>query len=206
MVVAHCTRAPAWRRLLLLALVLLVGVLAPPRPSAAAQRAATATKQVAPPPSTRAERAVLMDAESGAIIFQHNADAVAAPDGLSKLMTLAIAFKALKAGEVALTDEVKMSVSSWRRGGAPSGWTAMFVPVNTKEPLDVLLQGIIVQSANDATLAVAEHVAGNEQNFVRLMNAEANRLGLTQTRFSNATGLPDADQHTTVREIAMLAR
>jgi D-alanyl-D-alanine carboxypeptidase (penicillin-binding protein 5/6) len=155
-------------------------------------------------PTTRAQHAILLDAASGAILFQHNADDPIAPDGLSKLMTLAVAFKAIKTGEIKLTDEITMSVNAWRRGGAPSGWTAMFVPVNTRETLDTLLQGVIVQSANDATIAIAEAISGSEAKFARRMTEEARRIGLAQSTFTNATGLPAEGQQTTARELALL--
>ena len=157
-------------------------------------------------PTTRAERAVIMDAESGAILFQHNADELAPPASMSKLMTLAVVFRALKNGEIKLDDEIRISVNAWRRGGAPSGTSAMFIPVNTKEKLDLLLQGMIVQSGNDAAIAVAEAIAGNEDNFARLMVDEARRIGLTKATFGNATGLPHPDQLMTARELAQLAR
>ncbi|MDX2159608.1 MAG: D-alanyl-D-alanine carboxypeptidase family protein [Hyphomicrobiaceae bacterium] len=172
---------------------------------AAAQKAASAQKQPGVP-TTKAERAVLMDAESGAVIFQHNADVPAPPASMSKLMTLAVVFRAIKAGEISLDDEVKISVNAWRRGGAPSRTSAMFIPVNTKEKLETLLQGIVVQSANDAAIAVAEAIAGNEDNFARLMVDEARRIGLRQATFGNATGLPHPQQQMTARELAELAR
>ncbi|MGE0697496.1 MAG: D-alanyl-D-alanine carboxypeptidase family protein [Hyphomicrobiaceae bacterium] len=157
-------------------------------------------------PATKAERVVLMDAESGSVLFQHNADELAPPASMSKLMTLAVVFRAMKAGEIKLDDEIKVSVNAWRRGGAPSRTSAMFIPVNTKETLETLLQGIVVQSANDAAIAVAEAIAGNEDNFARLMQEEARRIGLEQATFGNATGLPHPQQRMTALELAKLAR
>lgn len=157
-------------------------------------------------PTTRAERAVIMDAESGAIIFQQNADELAPPASMSKLMTLAVVFRAIKEGEIKLDEEIRISVNAWRRGGAPSGTSAMFIPVNTKEKLELLLQGIVVQSGNDAAIAVAEAIAGNEDGFARLMIDEARRIGLKKSTFGNATGLPHPQQLMTVRELAELAR
>ncbi len=156
-------------------------------------------------PTTRAQRAVIMDAQTGAILFQHNADEMAPPDGLSKLMTVAVVLGAVKKGEIKLTDEVKVSVNAWRRGGAPSGWTAMFVPVNTRETVETLLQGLIVQSGNDAAIALAEAIAGNEDAFAKRMTEEARRIGLARSVFTNATGLPHAGQQVTLREMALLA-
>ena len=174
-------------------------------PAALARTAAQIAKQGGVP-TTKAERAVIMDAESGAILFQHNADELAPPASMSKLMTLAVVFRAIKNGEIKLDDEIRISVNAWRRGGAPSGTSAMLIPVNTKEKLDLLLQGIVVQSGNDAAIAVAEAIAGNEDNFARLMVDEARRIGLTQSTFGNATGLPHPQQMMNVRELGQLAR
>lgn len=151
-------------------------------------------------------QAVLMDYETGAILYQHNADALVPPASMSKLMTINLTFKALKAGNRKLTDELVMSVNAWRKGGAPSGTSAMFVPVNTKVTLDDLLQGMIVQSGNDAAMCVAEGFAGNEDAFAKQMTEEARRLGMAKTVFRNATGLYHPEHLSTVRELAILAR
>jgi D-alanyl-D-alanine carboxypeptidase (penicillin-binding protein 5/6) len=154
----------------------------------------------------KARQAILMDADSGAVLFQHNADEVMAPASMSKLMTLAVVFKALKTGQVKLEDEFLMSVNAWRNGGAPSGTSAMMVPVNTKESLDQLLQGVIVQSGNDACIAIAEGMAGSEEAFARVMTEEARKLGLAKSTFRNSTGLPDPEHLMTARELVLLAR
>ena len=157
-------------------------------------------------PTTRAERAIVMDAESGSVLFQHNADELAPPASMSKLMTLAVVFRAIKGGELKLDEDIRISANAWRRGGAPSRTSAMLIPVNTKEKLDLLIQGVIVQSGNDAAIAIAEAIAGNEDNFARLMMDEARRIGLTKSTFGNATGLPHPQQMMTVRELGLLAR
>ncbi len=156
--------------------------------------------------SSRARQAILMDADSGAVLFQSNADELAPPASMSKLMTLAVVFKQLKSGQVKLEDEFIMSEHAWRAGGAPSGTSAMFVPVNTKASLKELLQGIIVQSGNDACIAVAEALAGSEEAFAAAMTEEARRIGLTKSTFRNATGLYHPEHLMTVRELAILAR
>jgi len=198
--IGSCARyAPA-------ALAILISALLTALPPASAQsRSAAQIARQGGVPTTDAQQAVLIDAESGAVLFQHNADELTSPDGLSKLMTVAVVFKALKSGEIKLTDEITMSVNAWRHGGAPSGWTAMFVPVNTKEPLETLLQGLIVQSANDAAIAIAEGIAGSEAKFAERMTQEARAIGLDRSKFTNATGLPDEQQQTTAREIGLLA-
>ena len=156
--------------------------------------------------TTKAQRAILMDAETGAVLFQQNADQLAPPASMSKLMTLAVLFRAIKTGRIKLTDEFVMSVNAWRNGGAPSGTSAMMVPVNTKATVNELLQGIIVQSGNDAAMCIAEGMAGTEAAFARMMNEEARRIGLTKSTFANATGLGDPNHLMTARELAMLAR
>ncbi len=156
--------------------------------------------------TTKAKHAVLMDAESGAVLYQHQADELTHPASMSKLMTLALVFKALKSGRLKPSDEITMSENAWRTGGAPSGTSAMFVPINEKASVEELLQGAIVQSGNDACIAFAEYLAGSEEAFAQQMTAEARRLGLKKSTFRNSTGLPNSEHLVTVRELADLAR
>jgi len=156
--------------------------------------------------TTRAKQAILIDATTGAVLFQHRADELAPPASMSKLVTLAVVFRALKEGRIKLDEEVLFSVNAWRTGGAPSGTSAMFVPVNTREKLDEVLKGIIIQSGNDACIAVAEALAGSESAFAKMMTDEARRIGLDKSTFRNATGLYDPDHLMTVRELALIAR
>jgi D-alanyl-D-alanine carboxypeptidase (penicillin-binding protein 5/6) len=156
--------------------------------------------------STRAKQAILLDADTGAVFFQHNPDDLMPPASMSKLMTLAMLFKALKTEQRKTSNEVLMSEHAWRRGGAPSGGSAMFVPVGTRASIDELMQGIIVQSGNDAAIAVAEELSGSEELFAKAMTEEARRLGLKQSTFKNATGLYEPDHLMTARELALLAR
>ena len=154
----------------------------------------------------KAPQAILMDADTGAIMFQRNADQLMHPASMSKLMLVAVLFKALKAGEIKLTDQYKMSENAWRRGGAPSGTSAMFVPLGTTATIEELLKGIIVQSGNDAAISVAENMMGSEQAFARFMTEEAGGLGLKKSRFMNATGLHDPLHVMSARDLAVLAR
>lgn len=156
--------------------------------------------------TTKARQAILMDATSGAILFQHRADELAAPASMSKLMTLTVLFKAMKAGHLQPDDEFVMSEHAWRKGGAPSGTSAMMVPVNTKAKLSELIQGVVIQSGNDAAIAIAEGMAGTEEAFSKLMEIEARRIGLQKSTFRNATGLHHPDHLMTARELAILAR
>jgi D-alanyl-D-alanine carboxypeptidase (penicillin-binding protein 5/6) len=155
---------------------------------------------------TRAKRAILIDAESGAVLYQQNADELAPPASMSKLMTLEVLFQAMKQGKVKPEDEFLMSEYAWRTGGAPSGTSAMFVPINTKARVDELIQGIIVQSGNDASIAVAEALGGTELGFAKMMEEEARRIGLSKSTFRNSTGLHDPEHLMTARELALLAR
>jgi D-alanyl-D-alanine carboxypeptidase (penicillin-binding protein 5/6) len=154
----------------------------------------------------KAPHAILMDADTGDTLFQRNADELIYPASMSKLMVLELLFKALKAGEIKLTDEWLVSEYAWRKGGAPSGTSAMMVPVGTKATVEELLKGIIVQSGNDAAIAVGEALGGNEGLFAELMTQEARRIGLSKSVFKNATGLFHPEHQMTARELAMLAR
>ena len=156
--------------------------------------------------TTKSRQAILMDATSGAILFQHRADELAAPASMSKLMTLTVLFKAMKAGHLQPDDEFVMSEHAWRKGGAPSGTSAMMVPVNTKAKLSELIQGVVIQSGNDAAIAIAEGLAGTEEAFSKLMEIEARRIGLQKSTFRNATGLHHPDHLMTARELAILSR
>ena len=154
----------------------------------------------------KAAQAILMDAETGGVLYQRSADELMYPANMTKLMTLAVVFKALKAGEIKLNDQFFMSEFAWRRGGAPSGHAAMFVPVGTKATLDDLLKGIAVQSGNDAAISIAENMGGNEGQFAKRMTEEARQIGLKKAVFMNATGFHHPAQQMTAREIALLAR
>jgi serine-type D-Ala-D-Ala carboxypeptidase (penicillin-binding protein 5/6) len=189
---------PRFRVAVLACLALVVGlVLAPVRPGVAQTSGEVVVKS---------PQAILMDADSGAILFQRNADELVPPASMSKLMLLAVVFKALKSGEVKLTDELLMSENSWRKGGAPSNTSSMFVPVGTREKLEELIKGIIVQSGNDAAMAVAENIGGNEGAFAQRMTTEARQLGLKKSVFKNSTGLYNPEHLMTARELAILAR
>ena len=155
--------------------------------------------------ATRARAAVLMDGDTGAILFQHNADELMPPASVTKLMTLEIAFQAIKDGRLKLDDDCTMSVHAWKTGGAPSRTSSMFVPVNTTAKVEELIRGMIIQSANDGAIALAECMAGTEENFAKRMNVEAKKIGLTRSVFKNPTGLFDPDHVMSAREIGKLA-
>jgi serine-type D-Ala-D-Ala carboxypeptidase (penicillin-binding protein 5/6) len=154
---------------------------------------------------TLAPTAILIDAESHAVLFEKNADELTAPASMAKTMTIEIVFNELKNGRINLDTEFTVSENAWRKGGAGSGGSAMFAKVNSSVRVEDLLRGIIVQSGNDASIAVAEGLAGTEENFARMMNERAKQIGLTKSTFRNATGYDDPAQKVTVRDLAKLA-
>jgi D-alanyl-D-alanine carboxypeptidase (penicillin-binding protein 5/6) len=156
--------------------------------------------------TTSAKYAILMDSKSGKVIFEKNADELIQPASMSKIMTMLMVFEKLKSGELSLDDKFLISENAWRRGGAPSGGSTMYAEVNTEISLANLIRGVIVQSGNDASIAIAEALAGSEENFAAAMTERARELGLTKSTFKNATGLPDEEHVSTVRELAMLTR
>ena len=154
----------------------------------------------------RARQAYLMDADSGAVLFQVAGEERMFPASMSKLMTLAVTFRALKEGTLKPTDEFVVSTHAWRSGGGPSGTSAMMIPINSRIRLDELLQGIIIQSGNDACIVVAEGIAGSEGAFATIMTEEGRKIGLKKSTFANATGLHHPDHQMTARDLAYLAR
>lgn len=154
----------------------------------------------------KAKHAIIMDAATGAVLFQFAADDQIPPASMSKLMTLELVFKALKSGQRTLDTEVNMSEHAWRTGGAPSRTSAMMVPLNTRTKIIDLLRGVIVESGNDAAIALGENLAGSEIAFSKMQEAEARRIGLPKATFRNATGLYHAEHLMSVRELAVLAR
>ena len=163
---------------------------------------------VPPPPGgfeTKATHAILMNADANLIFYEKDADALVPPASMSKLMTLAVVFRELKAGRIKLDDQFKVSENAWRTGGAPSGSSAMFAPLNWMVSVEDLIQGITVQSGNDSCIILAEGISGSEDAFAKEMNKYAKEIGLTKSHFVNSTGLP-ADGHVmTARELALLA-
>jgi D-alanyl-D-alanine carboxypeptidase (penicillin-binding protein 5/6) len=153
---------------------------------------------------TKAREAFLIDADTGTILFSKDADKLIPPASLAKLMTLEMVFHAIEAGRLTLADKFYISVNAWKKGGAGSGGSTMFAAVKSSVPLEDLIKGMAVVSANDACIAIAEGMAGTEDNFARLMTERARKLGLEKSVFRNATGLPEDGEVSTVRELAML--
>jgi len=155
---------------------------------------------------TGAPTAILIDAESGSVLFEKNADALVAPASLSKLMTTEVVLNELMQGRLKPTDEFLVSENAWRKGGAPSHTSSMFAPIHSRVSVDSLLHSVVIQSGNDACIVLAEGIAGSEEKFVEMMTKRARELGLTKSTFGNSNGLPDPKQLMTVRELAKLAR
>ena len=152
-------------------------------------------------PRVAARGHVLMDADTLEILAEHNGDERLPPASLTKIMTSFVAAHELEAGRVALTDSVPISVNAWRTPGSRT-----FVREGTEVPLADLLRGIIIQSGNDASVAVAEYIAGAEDAFANMMNSHGESIGLTNSHFMNATGLPSPEQYSTARDMALLTR
>jgi serine-type D-Ala-D-Ala carboxypeptidase (penicillin-binding protein 5/6) len=154
-----------------------------------------------------APTAILIEATSGSVLFEKNADEMRAPSSMMKLMTAEVVFHSIKEGTVKLTDEYRISENAWRKGGAPSGTSTMFAAINSKVSVDDLLHGAIIPSGNDACIALAEGIAGNESIFANdYMTKRARELGLVKSTFGNSNGLPNPANKMTVRELSMLAR
>lgn len=153
---------------------------------------------------TRAKQAFLIDADTGTVLFSKDADTPIPPASLAKIMTMEVVFNAIKSGRLTMDDEFYVSENAWRTGGAPSGTSTMFAEIKSSIKLRDLIQGVIVQSANDGCIVIAEGMAGSEANFAELMNERARAIGLKDLHFKNATGLPAEGQTVTVHDLALL--
>lgn len=166
------------------------------------QSAATNSDFVFPkpvPPTIDAKSWLLIDMNSGQVLSENAADERLEPASLTKLMTAYLTFDAIKQGTLQLNQLINISENAWRTGGSK-----MFVRVNTQVTVEDLIKGMIVQSGNDACVALAEGIAGNEENFAQMMNNQAKRLGMTASQFKNSTGLPNPEHYTTARDLSIL--
>ena len=155
---------------------------------------------------TKAKQALIMDYDSGSVLFQKNADELMPPASMAKLMTMEVVLNAINNGELNYESTFTISQDVWRRGGANSGGSTMFAKLNSDVRLEDLIRGVIIQSGNDAAMAIAEGMAGSENAFSGLMNQRAKIIGLENSTFKNSTGLPDPLQRVTARDLAYLAR
>lgn len=158
------------------------------------------------PPEINATAYILIDYDTGDVLAEKNADARVPPASLTKIMTSYIAAREIESGRIHMSDEVPVSINAWKHAAPANQQSAMFIREGTTVKLEDLLRGVIIQSGNDATVAVAEYVAGSEDAFVELMNQQARSLGMSGTHFMNSDGLPDPDHYSTVRDLATLAR
>jgi D-alanyl-D-alanine carboxypeptidase (penicillin-binding protein 5/6) len=155
---------------------------------------------------TRAKQAVMIDAETGTILYAKDGDKLIPPASLAKLMTMEVVFHALKVGRLSMDDKFAVSENAWKRGGAKAGGSTMFAKVKSQIRVEDLIKAVIIQSANDACITLAEGLAGTEENFATLMTERARQIGLTKSIFKNSNGLPAEGQLVTMRELAMLGR
>ncbi|MDR6870101.1 D-alanyl-D-alanine carboxypeptidase (penicillin-binding protein 5/6) [Bosea sp. BE125] len=149
--------------------------------------------------------AVLLDSASGTVLYEKAADELMVPASLAKIATALVAFQEITQGRLTLDSEIGISENAWRKGGGVSGGSTMFAILNSRVKLSDILQGLIVQSGNDAAIALAEAIAGDEPTFARVMTERVRALGLTKSVFRNATGVGDPEQKVTARELARLA-
>jgi len=154
---------------------------------------------------TKAREAILIDPSTGTVILNKNADEQMPPASMSKLMTAYLLFESINDGRVSLDDKFRVSENAWRKGGAASGSSTMFLPPKSEVRVEDLIRGIIVQSGNDACIVVAESLAGSEEAFARRMTDKAQELGMTGSNFMNATGWPHSEHRTTARDLATLS-
>jgi D-alanyl-D-alanine carboxypeptidase (penicillin-binding protein 5/6) len=150
--------------------------------------------------------AFLVDMTSNSVLLAQNDLERMPPSSMGKLMTMVVVFDEIKAGKLSLDDTIRISEDAWRRGGAQSGGSTMYAELDSDVRVEDLIKGVTVQSGNDAAIAFAEHLAGTEEAFSRMMNAKAAELGLIDSNFTNSTGLPDPNQHVTPRDLAAIAR
>jgi len=203
-----------FRRILLpfAAVTLLLGVAiaqtpptAPPHP-APVPRPVVPEAPVPPPPDVDGKSWVLMDYATGQILASKEPDLRVEPASITKIMTDYVVSAEIANGKIHMSDPVTISENAWRSGGGGTDGSTSFLQLNSQVPLQDLLKGMIIQSGNDAAIALAEHTAGSEQAFAGLMNAYAKQLGMVNSNFENASGYPIANHYTTAHDVAILSR
>jgi serine-type D-Ala-D-Ala carboxypeptidase (penicillin-binding protein 5/6) len=155
-------------------------------------------------PNIQARTAILVDYHSDEILYELQPDAVIYPASMTKIMTSIVAFDLLKKNKISLDDQFTISENAWRLSQA--GYSSMFIMINDQVSVEDLLKGIIIASGNDACVALAEGIAGSEENFASMMNEKASEIGMTSTNFTNSSGINDPDNVSTVRDIAMMSK
>lgn len=152
-------------------------------------------------PSVAGSSFYLMDFDSSRVLAEKEPDKRVSPASLTKIMTVYVVFRELKSGHLTMDEKVTISQNAWQTGGSK-----MFVEVNKQVSVEDLLQGVIIQSGNDASVALAEHVAGSEQTFAHMMNEQASRIGMVNSHFENSTGLPSSNHYSSAHDLALLAQ
>jgi D-alanyl-D-alanine carboxypeptidase (penicillin-binding protein 5/6) len=164
------------------------------------------SKQIIPAePAINAKSWILVDASTGMVILENNADLRLPPASLAKMMTTYITSNEIKAGRVKPEDLVTISDNAWRKGGAKTGGSTMFLDPRSKVPVIDLMRGVIIQSGNDASIALAEHISGGEIAFADLMNQQAELLQMTNSEFKNSSGLPEEGMYSSARDLSKIA-
>lgn len=154
---------------------------------------------------TAARNAILMDFDTGEYLFEKNIEESVPPASMSKLMTVYILMSKIKDGSIKLDDTFSVSENAWRKGGAATGGSTMFLSIGDNVSVENLIKGIVIQSGNDACIVVAENISGSEEDFAILMNKTAQKLGLKNSSFANSTGLPHPDQKMSMEDLAILS-
>ena len=187
--------------LLLTALFAAAAYAQAPVPDSALKKSPKASARPVPAaPQVGAASYIMTDFNSGRVLVEHNADMRVEPASITKLMTAYVVFSDLADGNINLRDQVPVSEKAWRTGGS-----RMFIDPKMQVSVEDLVRGMVIQSGNDASVALAEHIAGSEESFAELMNHYGETLGMQSTNFRNSTGLPDPDHYTTARDIAVLS-
>lgn len=155
---------------------------------------------------TAAKNAILMDYHTGEHLFEKNISESVPPASMSKLMTIYILMSKIKDGSLKLDDTFSVSENAWRKGGAATGGSTMFLSIGDNVSIENLIKGIVIQSGNDACIVVAENISGSEEDFAKLMNETAKNLGMNNSSFANSTGLPHPDHHMSMEDLAILSR
>ena len=179
---------------------------AAPVPKPMPQPAPAIATPTPPPPTLDAKSWVLMDYATGQILLDGNADERVEPASITKVMTSYVVSAELAHGKIHMEDPVRISENAWRSGGAGTDGSTSFLELNSEVPLKQLLYGMIIQSGNDAAIALAEHTAGSEEMFANLMNQYAAQLGMTGTHYVDASGLPNENHYTTAHDVALLSQ
>lgn len=165
-----------------------------------------AQAEIPPPAPIEARGYVLIDFQTGKVLAARDEHKKLEPASLTKLMTAYTTYKALQDGALKLTDQIRVSENAWRTGGAGSGGSTTMLPINSSASAEIMLRGMIIQSGNDASIALAEHISGSEEAFSDLMNRHARELGMRDTHFMNSTGLPHPEHYSSAADIATLSR